>query len=457
MRPGCTTPRLMIAGVSGNVGKTTVTTALIAALKARGLKVACFKCGPDYLDPTYHQTANGEPSHNLDTWMMGGEAVLRTFHQVAEDADIALIEGMMGLFDGLDPTSSAGSSADLAKRLRAPVLLVADTAASARSIAAVALGFKNFDPELEFAGLFCNFIGSIGHLNLMRRAKPVLPILGGLPRGDRHQFSERHLGLEAAHQNNLGEEALRYWADQLNEHTDLDRILSAAGKTALEIPGPERAGRTAPGSVRIAVARDQAFSFYYQDNLSRLEEAGAELIFFSPCHDQRLPDADLIYLGGGYPELHAQLLADNRAIRHGIRDFADKGGFVYGECGGFMYLTQAIVDMEGRNHEMCGVLRGKAVMCNRLQEIGYGEITTNRKTLLGEAGTKFRGHQFRYSNYQCEGTVPTAFDLHKRRRGAETVDGYYRDNILAGYVHAHWASNPGIPVNIVRALLAARG
>src|SRR6185437_6133170 len=328
-------PRLLIAATGSGAGKTTATIAVIGALRARGMRVAAFKCGPDYLDPTYHRRATGAPSHNLDGWMMDRASVLATFARAAQGADIAVIEGMMGLFDGAAPTSDEGSSAEIAKWLAAPVLLVADASGMARTVAAVAHGFGDFDPKLNLAGLICNRVGSRGHLDLLRAASTKVPVLGGFPSEARLAFPERHLGLLSADDKSVAQPLLDAWADLAAQWIDLDAIVAIA-RSAPMLSGPDAAElwprSAAPASrCRIGVARDDAFHFYYEDNLRRLEAAGAELVRFAPTRETRLPEVDGLYFGGGYPEAHAAELSGNHAMITAVRDFARSAAPIYAE------------------------------------------------------------------------------------------------------------------------------
>src|SRR5581483_3466207 len=294
-------PRIVIAASGSGAGKTTATVALVGAMRTRGLRVAAFKCGPDYLDPTYHARVLGTPSQNLDGWMMGREAVVATFARASADADIAVIEGVMGLFDGAVADRDEGSTAEIAKWLEAPVLLVHDSSGIARTIAAIAEGFARFDTELRLAGLVCNRVGSRGHLDLLIRAHPVIPVLGGLPASHELSFPERHLGLITANKEIFPDILVEQWAKLAEEWLDLDAIIAAARSAPrLEAPAARRSAAPAAPRCRIAIAYDDAFHFYYEDNLRRLEELGADLIRFSPVRDRALPKADGLYFGGGY-------------------------------------------------------------------------------------------------------------------------------------------------------------
>jgi cobyrinic acid a,c-diamide synthase len=444
-----TIPRLLIAGVSSNVGKTTVTVALAHALAQRGLKVATFKCGPDYLDPTYHRRASGRACHNLDGWMMGHEAVLETFAEASEGADIALIEGAMGLFDGASASSNEGSSSEIARWLEAPVLLVIDASGMARSVAALVHGFASFDPALHVAGVIGNRVGSEGHLALLREACPL--VVGGMIHARSERFPSRHLGLHAA--DDIADAQLTTWSERLLAHTDLDAILALARKAPALAPRA-RVTRAQSRRCRIGIARDAAFSFYYPYNLRLLEQYGAELVPFSPIADAALPEVDGIYVGGGYPELHAAALAANHGLRREVQALAQRGRPIYGECAGLMWLSDAIVTLDGARHEMLGLIPGAAIMQDRLGALGYVEVETTRDTLLGQAGQRFRGHQFRYSRFESD-VPPRRYRLRVRRNGQLSDEGYGADNVLASYVHAHWASNPALAEAFVRACVAA--
>jgi cobyrinic acid a,c-diamide synthase len=437
--------RLVIGGVASGVGKTTFTVGLARALRERGMRIAAFKCGPDYLDPTYHACAAGVPCHNLDGWMMGREAVLATFERVSANADIALIEGVMGLFDGVSATSEAGSTAEIAKWLQAPVLLVCDASGMARSVAALVHGFASFDRELVVAGAVCNRVGSRGHLDLLSKSLRSTPLVGGLPKQPSIAFSERHLGLHSAGQDPDTEPRIQAWAAQAREYCDIDAIVALA-RAAEPLPpaalAPSRSAATVARRCRIGLAWDAAFQFYYDDNLRRLEQLGAELVRFSPIADRALPDVDGLYLGGGYPELNAAALSANTAMRGAIEAFSRADRPIYAECGGLMYLCRAIVGLDGVRHPMVGLVPGVAHMRDRLQALGYVEIETQTPTLLGAPGLRFRGHQFRYSELQLEGPVDEVYTLRRRRGGEVSREGYRIGQTLASYVHAHWASNP---------------
>lgn len=449
-----TPPRLVVAGTASGIGKTTVTVGLARALRARGLGVAVFKCGPDYLDPSYHARAAGRPCHNLDGWMMGRDAVLATFERGAAGADLALIEGVMGLFDGASPTGESGSTAEIAKWLGAPVLLVVDASGMARSIAAVAHGFSSFDDELAVVAVIANRVGSAGHLDLLRKALLRPPLVGGLPMNAALGFPERHLGLVRADEETIPEVRLTEIGAHVAEWCDLEAILGLA-RSAPPLPEPLREAQASKPSerrCRIGLASDEAFHFYYDDNLRRLELLGAELVRFSPLRDRRLPAVDGLYLGGGYPEVHAARLSENEAMRDAVRAFAATGRPIYAECGGLMYLCEGIRTLDEQVHPMVALIPGEAVMRDRLQALGYVEVETQRASILGPAGLRFRGHEFRYSDLQGAADESDRLYSVRRRRGDRKFsEGYGGANVLATYVHAHWASNPLIPEGFVDA------
>ena len=447
-------PRIVIAGISSSVGKTTVTVGLARALRARGLRVAVFKCGPDYLDPTYHARAADAPCHNLDGWMMGREAVVATFAHASRGADIALLEGVMGLFDGASPMGEEGSTAEVAKWLKAPVLLVCDASGMARSIAALARGFAAFDADLELAGVICNRIGSRSHLDLLRKATGgAPPIMGGLPKEEALAFPERHLGLHTADRGAVPDSLLSAWGERVAEWFDLETILALA-RTAQPLAESPTTDRTVVEGVdcRIGLAFDEAFHFYYEDNLRRLENLGAEIVRFSPVRDSRLPDVDGLYFGGGYPEVHAEALSQNTPMLKDVAAFAANGGPVYAECGGLMYLSTGIRTLGGHLYPMAGLIPGEAVMCERLQSMGYVEVETQERSVLGPAGLRFRGHQFRYSELRgASDDLDRVYTVRRRRSGEVLREGYRAGSILASYVHAHWASNPLVAEGFLQA------
>jgi cobyrinic acid a,c-diamide synthase len=442
---------IVIAGTQSGVGKTTVTLGLIAALRRRGLTVQPFKVGPDFIDPGHHTRAAGRVCRNLDGWMLSRDANLALFRDQAREADLAVVEGVMGLFDGYDGLTEAGSTAQMAKWLGLPVLLVVDARSMARSAAALVHGFATFDPDLALAGVVFNRVAGTAHLQYLEQALGQLEgikCLGGLPRDAELAIPERHLGLFTAEDHPLEEKRLEHLAGVMAEHLDLEGLLGAL--PVLSIP-QETPGADVSPTVRLGVARDQAFCFYYPENLELLARFGAELVPFSPLTDRELPgNLHGLYLGGGYPELSAAQLAANTGMKQSIVEQAVRGLPIYAECGGLMYLSREIEDLEGHRHPMAGVLPLKVRMLPRLKALGYREITLMAPGLLGPAGTRARGHEFHYSEI-IGGTA----DLTKQyqitaRQGREAApEGYCLNKVLASYVHLHFGSNPEVARHLV--------
>jgi cobyrinic acid a,c-diamide synthase len=453
--------RLVIAGSASSVGKTTVATGLMAAFRRRGLAVQPFKTGPDYLDPTYHTLAAGVPSRNLDTWLVPHDRLRSCFGHAVRGADIAVIEGMMGLYDGLDYRGDAGSTAELAKLLDAPVILVLDVGAQARSAAATALGFLHLDPGVRIAGFICNRVGGPGHYRGITGAiedATGLPVLGGLPFAERAAIPERHLGLMPTGESGNLRPLIDGLADMMADTCDLDTLLAVARsappmQNPATLPFAELSG-CAPDGARpvIAVARDRAFSFYYEDNLDLLRLAGADIIPFSPLTDSDLPsDTAALYIGGGYPEIYAAELAANDAMRRRLRETIAAGVPCYAECGGLMYLTEALVDNAGVRHPMANVLPGHAVMNGRWPHLGYTTARALRDTPLLRAGEEVRGHEFHYSAWEgVPANAPRAYHL-RDARGDSVPDGYAKGNLLASYVHLHFGAMPALAARFVDA------
>ena len=445
-------PRLVIAGTQSSVGKTTVTLAILAALKARGRLVQPFKAGPDFIDPGHHSAATGRPSRNLDGWMLGEAVNCDIFTRAAADADLSIIEGMMGLFDGSSPVNEIGSTAELAKQLDAPVLLVIDGSAMARSAAAMVSGYAKFDPGLRVRGVLFNRVSSEGHYKLLKEAveqETDVVAVGYLRPDQAVTISDRHLGLVTAMEQGTGELYGRL-AKAAVETVDLDRIESLARSCSeLTAAASQPVKRNHGRMVRIGVAQDLAFCFYYPDNLELLEAEGAELVKFSPLNDQVLPDVDMLYLGGGYPELHGEVLAGNVTMRAAIRQFAERGGTIYAECGGMMYLTQAIRDFAGTSHEMVGLFPAEAVMRKPGLTLGYRTVELSQGCILGASGATARGHEFHYSTLVPKGRLDYACALRDARGESKGSDGLVVGNTLALYTHLHFASQPQFAESLV--------
>ncbi len=452
---------LVIAGVSSGVGKTTVTLGLLEALRRRGLTVQAFKVGPDFIDPGLHARVTGRPSYNLDGWMCSRESVIETVARHGCDADLVLIEGMMGCFDGLEAKREDGSTAQVAKWLGAPVVLMVDAGAMARSAGAVVLGFERFDPELDVGGVIFNRVAGETHFRWLREslegACRAIP-LGFLPAREALRLPERHLGLVTAAEGILTPQLLDGLVSAVEESVDLDRLVAMARSSVTPGARPGRRPEARiPASARIGVARDEAFQFYYPANLDLLREFGAELVFFSPLRDVDLPDVDGLYLGGGYPEVHARQLASKLTMLKAVRGFADSGRPIYAECGGLMYLAEGLEDEAGELHSMVGLLPTTIRMKPKRLTLGYALVEITRETPLAPAGTVARGHQFHASRIEpVPAWVPRAYALRTRGGEAPEAEGYLIGNALLSYVHVHFESNPLIAEHLVASCRAGR-
>jgi len=425
----------------------------MAALARRGLKVAPFKVGPDFIDPGHHTRIVGRESKNLDGWMLSKEFNLACFAQAAAEADVAVIEGVMGLFDGYDGKTEAGSTAQMAKWLGVPVVLLVDAASMARSAAAVVMGFEHFDKQLTYAGVVFNNLGSKRHLKYLEDAigqGVQMPCLGGVARNPEITIPERHLGLVTREDHPLDRRTIDELADIIEDSLDLDKLMSALPNIDLPRPsGADNVGREK--KVRIAVARDNAFCFYYQDNLDLLERHGAEIVSFSPLADDDLPrDVGGLYFGGGYPELFAGKLADNRKLRDRIRDNSRAGMPIYAECGGFMYLCEELVDLNGECYPMAGCFPFATKMFPRLKALGYREVTLTADTPIGKKDLRIRGHEFHYSELTRQASgIHTVYRISDRSGLDRPPGGYQINQTLGSYNHLHFGSQPAVAGHFV--------
>ncbi|MCH8225543.1 MAG: cobyrinate a,c-diamide synthase [Chloroflexi bacterium] len=441
------TPAFVIAGVRSGVGKTTVATGIMGALTRRGHRVQPFKAGPDYIDPTYHALACGVPSRNLDTWLLPHRTVIELFQRASALRDVSVVEGVMGLFDGHSSLSEEGSTAELAKLLEAPVILVADASKVARSVAAEILGYQQFDPNLKIAGVILNGVGSPRHLEFCQpqiEATTGLPVLGYLPRREELAQPERHLGLIPTVEGTVARRWYDTLVDQVEETIDVERILQLAGASSRQAVEPEIFPREPqPKRAVIAIARDKAFSFYYQDSLDLLEAWGAELAPFSPMEDTRLPEgAGGIYLGGGFPEMFAAQLAENAPMHAAIRDAVARGVPVYAECGGLMYLGQSLRDLEGVEYPMLGLIPAVSAMSNRRLTMGYRELESRTDSPVLRRGQRVRGHEFHWST--LEQPPDPDQSVYRVLDQGDRADGFQVGSIWASYVHIHLASDPSL-------------
>lgn len=440
-------PRIVVAGVSSGVGKTTVATGLLAALAHRGVRVAGAKVGPDFIDPGYHALASGRPPRNLDPWLCGLDAIPALATRAAAGAELLIIEGVMGLFDGAND-GSPSSTADVAAALRAPVLLVVDAASTSASVAAVVRGFRDHDPRLTLAGVVLNRVGSDVHEQLLREALVPLgiPVVGCLRRDDAFLWRDRHLGLvPVAEQPESVRRSLEILAARITEGFDLEQVLRiAAAAPELAAGSPVLPARV--GSCRVAVAAGPAFTFSYQDNLEALEAAGAELVTFDPLTDTTLPsDIGGLLVGGGFPEVHGEALAANAPLLADVRSRIVGGLPTWAECGGLLWLAEKL---DGR--PMVGIIPTAGALGDRLV-LGYRQAEIRSASPIGPAGTRLRGHEFHYS--MC---TPPGDALHLRSRFVDRSEGFVSPTLLASYLHFHAGVDPQPVEAFVRTCLRRR-
>ena len=443
---------LVIAGERSGAGKTTVTLALLAALRRRGNRVQSFKVGPDYIDPMFHQYVTGRACRNLDSVLTSEDYVRTCFATHQQGVECAIVEGVMGLFDGASGRNDTGSTAHIARLLDIPILLVVDCSRLSRSVAAIVHGYRTFDPRLQIAGVVLNRVGSDRHLQLLQDAlEPLnLPILGVLRRQEEITIPDRHLGLvptaELPHLDGL--------LDQLAHLTqtcfDWDALQPLLASDPTHLVPPPQKPQPPTQKTRIAIARDRAFSFYYADNLDLLEQLGVQLVPWSPLADPHLPDKiGGLYLGGGFPEVFASQLAQNSTARDAVRRFAEVGMPIYAECGGLMYLSERLVDFEGNSFEMAGVLPTTAVMGKRLT-LGYRQAVARQDSPAMAAGTTVWGHEF-HRSHLTESPDSPLFEMRGYSPHSPIyTEGWQRDRLHASYLHLHWGATPEIPARFVR-------
>lgn len=458
-------PRIVLSGTHSGVGKTTLATGLMAALKRRERPIQGYKVGPDYIDPSYHAAATGRASRNLDRWLLG-ENLPSVFVQSAQDR-WAVIEGVMGMFDGMSGTAGFGSTADVAKLLQAPVVLIVDSSSMSRSVAALVHGFKTFDPQVNLQGVILNRVKSSAQEKIQREALHDLqiPVLGAFPKELALHLPERHLGLVPVGESGLLEgfidtlsqlvtshidleqvESIMLSAPDLNEATYLEsksitRSVLSSGSNPISISSRPKAQEQ---KFRLGLALDEAFLFYYQDALDLAERMNFIIVPFSPLHDVALPqDLDGIFIGGGFPELHLNRLSENVAFLDSLRAYAASGKPVYAECGGYMYLGRSVTDFEGREVALAGLIPMKTEMTKRLQGIGYRRGVFCEDNFLGPRGTTVQGHEFHYSRVTYDEEFPAAYELFKGDQ-AVRMDGYARNNIVASYLHLNFSGQQGL-------------
>jgi len=428
--------RLVVSGIGSGVGKTTFATGLMAALRHRGLRIASAKVGPDFIDPGYHAVATGRPGRTLDAWLSGEELLAPLAASAGQDVDILVVEGVMGMFDGSGQPGVDGSTADVARRLGAPVVLVVDVWAMAQSVAAVVHGFRTFSPDVHVAGVVLNRVAGEGHATLCKEALAPLgvPVLGEIPRDEGLEWRERHLGLvPVAEQRDDVAKAVDRIAAIVTAHCDLEALVAVArgaeARTVAPLPEARRVGRA-----RVGLAAGPAFNFVYPENLALLEQAGAELLPFDPLVDRSLPDGcSALYFGGGFPEVFGAELADNHSLKGHVAAAVSSGVTTWAECGGLLWLCETLDDLP-----MVGAVRARASMTERLT-IGYRTAVTAVESPLGPKGTRLRGHEFHRST-----TDPSGDALELSDRFGAGPAGFATATMIASYLHQHLASTPEV-------------
>ncbi len=451
--------RIIIAGTGSGAGKTTITIGLMAAFRKKGLVVQGFKCGPDYIDPAYHTAITGRPSRNLDSWMLTEDVVRGVLTRASADADISVIEGVMGLYDGKSPVEDSGSTAEISLLTQTPVVLVVNVHSMARSAAAVVKGFQALNPNVSIIGVIANHAGSEGHGELIRQAVEKecgIPLLGTLVRTPEVRIPERHLGLLPAVERGELEPLFEQLGEMVAQRIDIDRLLALAEAPPIPSNSTFRLFPTAKKlrtTVRIAIAKDAAFNFYYPENLEMLVEAGAECVFFSPLAGESVPDGvDGLYIGGGFPEEFAAELAAAEGSRTSVRRVIESGMPTFAECGGFMYLTNEIITTDGESYPMVGIIPGRTRMQTKRAALGYREAYGLAGNFLLQEGETARGHEFHYSTFETDEELPRAYEV--QSRFGKKQEGVLRENVVAGYTHLHFASAPLVVERWISACLA---
>lgn len=429
---------LLLAGTHSGCGKTTLTAGLLRAFRNRGITAAPFKVGPDYLDPRLHEAAAGRPCWNLDGWFQHDASLCESLGGGSQGADLGLIEGVMGLFDGSGNMDFEGSTAELAVRLDLPVVLIVDGSGVGGSIAATVLGHRQLWPRLGLVGVILNRLGSEGHFELQRAAIEAhtdVPVLGWARASKAWHLPERHLGIHQPHELKMLDSALDALALELASTLDLDRLAGLAQSLHLTV-----AKMPEVGTLPVAIAQDEAFSFIYADTLDRLERLGVRWIPFSPLRD-RLPEGIAgVYLPGGYPELHAEALSANTALHADLREAHRRGMPILAECGGYLFLAEALRDLSGRTHPMVGLVPGTAHLTDRLQSFGYKELEACTDNLLCARGERGKAHEFHHAVLEGPRSHP-AWNT-RSLRGEGELEGFAQGNLLAAFAHIPFSAQP---------------
>lgn len=440
--------RLVLAGTGSAVGKTTISTGIMAALSEE-YRVQPFKVGPDYIDPTYHTLATGNYSRNLDSFFMSDPQIREAFERGMKisKSHFGIIEGVRGLYEGISPTGDVGNTASISKALDSPVVLILNSRSLVKSAAAIVLGFKTLDPTINIQGVILNQVKNRKHYLKTKEAVEKLTetnVIGGIPRSDSIKVEDRHLGLVPAVERDNIINSIHKWGHMIRENIDLDALISIMKDSKKIPPGKENLWEALNRQkVKLGVAMDEVFTFYYRDNLDALEDNKAKLVYFSPLNHQEVPDVDGIYIGGGYPEIFARQLESNLAMRNSIKKLYEEGRPIYAECGGLMYLTRTI---NGR--KMCDVFNYDSIMTKKPQALSYVISRAIKDNIIVKQGDIFRGHEFHYSKVVLEGSQPQfAFEILRGKGIHDSRDGLMAKNTLASYVHTHVAACPSFASN----------
>ena len=432
-------PRIVLAGVTSGVGKTSITCSIIYALKKRGFSVQPFKVGPDYIDPSYLTTISKNDTYNLDVWLMGQKQVLDSFVSHS-NSDISIIEGVMGYYDGFKGNSNYASTHHVASITKSPVILVLDASKTARSIGATALGFQKFHRNSRIVGIILNKIGSKKHEILCRDAleKTKLPIIGVIPKNPILNLESRHLGLISTYDNKILKNKLEKTSKIISASLDIDQIIKII-KNPISLPKIIK-NNYKKTKVKIAVALDNSFNFYYDDNLNALRREGASLIFFSPIKDKKIPKCDGLYIGGGFPEILGNDLAKNQIMKKSIKKLSEDNFPIYAECGGLMYLTKSIAN-NNKKYKMVGLFDAETIMTKKMR-LNYTKGKLSSKNILSNSLHRFRGHEFHYSELDSVSSDSKfAFNLEIGEGIKNHQDGLIQNNTLASYGHLYFDSS----------------
>lgn len=440
--------RLVLAGTGSAVGKTTIATGIMKALSEE-YAVQPFKVGPDYIDPTYHSLAAGNYSRNLDSFFMTDGQIRMGFERAMKisKADYGIIEGVRGLYEGISPTGDVGNTASIAKALDAPVVLILNSRSLVKSAAAVVLGFKALDPDVNIQGVILNQVKNRKHYLKTREAVEKLAktdVVGGIPRDDAIRVEDRHLGLVPAVEQENIINSIHKWGEMIRENIDLDALTNMMNDAGKLPEGREKLWNIQNNKrVKIGVAMDEVFTFYYRDNLDALEENNAEVVYFSPLNHEELPDVDGLYIGGGYPEIFAEGLESNQSMRDSVYKFCNDGRPIYAECGGLMYLSRSI-----NGHKMCNVFNYDSFMTKKPQALSYVISKATQKSIIADKEDIIKGHEFHYSQIDLKGAKPDfAFEILRGKGIINKQDGLMSKNTVASYIHTHTSAYPSFASN----------